>query len=101
MNVSVVFDSASKKFVGTLNGQVVVRSVGKAYVERRLQEMAGEKIDFAVAAAKTEVRGCVSLRDGAPVACRRVALGGRRAGGRVGIRDGSSRATSSACGASH
>jgi hypothetical protein len=61
MNVSVSFDAGSKKFVGSINGQVVVRSVGKAYVERRLEEMAGEKIDFAVAAekqaAKTEKFG--------------------------------------------
>ena len=56
MNVSVVFDSASKKFVGSLNGQVVVRSVGKAYVEKRLEQMAGEKIDFAVAAEKHEAK---------------------------------------------
>lgn len=54
MNVSVSFDAGSKKFVGTLNGQVVVRSVGRAYVERRLEEMAGEKIDFSAAAKKNE-----------------------------------------------
>jgi hypothetical protein len=56
MNVSVSFDAGSKKFVGSINGQVVVRSVGKAYVERRLEEMAGEKIDFTAAAAKTEAK---------------------------------------------
>ena len=56
MNVSVSFDAGSKKFVGSINGQVVVRSVGKAYVERRLEEMAGEKIDFADAAEKTEAK---------------------------------------------
>ncbi len=56
MNVSVSFDAGSKKFVGSINGQVVVRSVGKAYVERRLEEMAGEKIDFEAAAAKTEAK---------------------------------------------
>ena len=56
MNVSVSFDAGSKKFVGTLNGQVVVRSVGKAYVERRLEEMAGEPIDFSAAAAKNEAK---------------------------------------------
>ena len=49
MNVSVSFDSASGKFVGSLNGKVVVRSVGRAYVERRLEEMAGSKINFVVA----------------------------------------------------
>jgi hypothetical protein len=56
MNVSVSFDAGSKKFIGSINGQVVVRSVGKAYVERRLEEMAGEKIDFEAAAAKTEAK---------------------------------------------
>lgn len=56
MNVSVSFDAGTKKFVGTLNGQVVVRSVGKAYVERRLEEMAGEPIDFSAAAAKNEAK---------------------------------------------
>ena len=56
MNVSVTFDAASKKFVGSINGQVVVRSVGKAYVERRIEEMAGEKIDFAMAAIKAEAK---------------------------------------------
>ena len=56
MNVSVVFDSASKKFVGSLNGTVVVRSVGKAYVEKRLEQMAGSKIDFEVAAEKNEAK---------------------------------------------
>jgi hypothetical protein len=56
MNVSVSFDAGSKKFVGSINGQVVVRSVGKAYVERRLEEMAGEKIDFSAAAAKNEAK---------------------------------------------
>ncbi len=53
MNVNVSFDPLSKKFVGTLNGAVVVKSVGKAYVERRLEEMAGEKINFEAAAAKS------------------------------------------------
>jgi len=52
MNVNVSFDPLSKKFVGTLNGAVVVKSVGKAYVERRLEEMAGEKINFAAVAVK-------------------------------------------------
>jgi len=56
MNVSVSFDAGSKKFVGSINGQVVVRSVGRAYVERRLEEMAGEKIDFEAAAVKTEAK---------------------------------------------
>jgi hypothetical protein len=56
MNVSVIFDAASKKFVGSINGQVVVKSVGKAYVERRIEEMAGEKIDFAMAAIKAEAK---------------------------------------------
>lgn len=56
MNVSVSFDAGTKKFVGSINGQVVVRSVGKAYVERRLEEMAGEKIDFSAAAAKNEAK---------------------------------------------
>ena len=49
MNVSVSLDSASGKFVGSLNGKVVVRSVGRAYVERRLEEMAGSKINFQAA----------------------------------------------------
>ena len=61
MNVSVKFDSVSGKFVGSIDGKVVVRSVGKAYVERRLEEMAGEKINFEAsaekAAAKTEKFG--------------------------------------------
>ena len=56
MNVSVKFDSVSGKFVGSLNGKVVVRSVGKAYVERRLEEMAGSKLDFVTAEKKTEER---------------------------------------------
>lgn len=56
MNVSVSFDAGSKKFVGSINGQVVVRSVGKAYVERRLEEMAGEKIDFTAAAEKNAAK---------------------------------------------
>jgi len=56
MNVSVSFDAGSKKFVGTINGQVVVRSVGKAYVERRLEEMAGESIDFTAAAEKNAAK---------------------------------------------
>ena len=56
MNVSVKFDSVSGKFVGSLNGKVVVRSVGKAYVERRLEEMAGTKLDFVTAEKKTEER---------------------------------------------
>ena len=61
MNVSVKFDSISGKFVGAIDGKVVVRSVGKGYVERRLEEMAGEKINFEEsaekAAAKTEKFG--------------------------------------------
>lgn len=56
MNVSVKFDSVSGKFVGSLNGKVVVRSVGKAYVERRLEEMAGSKLDFVTAEKKNEER---------------------------------------------
>ena len=56
MNVSVKFDSVSGKFVGSLNGKVVVRSVGKAYVERRLEEMAGSKLDFVTAEKNREER---------------------------------------------
>lgn len=56
MNVSVSFDAAGGKFVGTLNGKVVVRSVGRAYVERRLEEMTGSKIDFEANAVKTEAK---------------------------------------------
>jgi hypothetical protein len=56
MNVSVKFDSVSGKFVGAIDGKVVVRSVGKAYVERRLEEMAGSKIDFVTVAEKQEAK---------------------------------------------
>jgi hypothetical protein len=56
MNVSISFDSATGKFVGSLNGKVVVRSVGKAYVERRLEEMVGSKIDFEATAVKNETK---------------------------------------------
>jgi hypothetical protein len=56
MNVSISFDSASGKFVGSLNGKVVVRSVGKGYVERRLEEMVGSKIDFEATAVKNETK---------------------------------------------
>jgi len=56
MNVSVKFDSISGKFVGAIDGKVVVRSVGKGYVERRLEEMAGEKINFEESAEKVAAK---------------------------------------------
>ena len=56
MNVSVKFDSVSGKFVGSIDGKVVVRSVGKAYVERRIEEMAGEKINFEESAEKQNAK---------------------------------------------
>jgi hypothetical protein len=56
MNVTVAFDAGSKKWVGYINGQPVVRSIGKRYVERKLEEMAGEKVDFAASAAKAEAK---------------------------------------------
>jgi len=52
MNVTVAFDAGSKKWVGSINGQPVVRSIGKRYVERKLEEMAGEPVDFAASAVK-------------------------------------------------
>ena len=45
MKVNVSFDKASGKFVGSLNGKVVVRSKYKEAVERRLNEMGGT-VDF-------------------------------------------------------
>jgi len=54
MNVTMTFDAKEKKFVGSIDGKVVVRSIGKAYVERKLNEMAGEKVDFAASAKKME-----------------------------------------------
>ena len=54
MNATISFDNG--KFVGKLNGQVVVRSVGRAYVEKRLQDMAGSKIDFEASAEKVAAK---------------------------------------------
>ena len=66
MKVNVSFDKASGKFVGSLNGKVVVRSKYKEAVERRLNEMGGT-VDFEAqdqAAAARDAKFGINTRFG-------------------------------------
>ena len=66
MKVNVSFDKVSGKFVGSLNGKVVVRSKYKDAVERRLTEMGGT-VDFeaqSVAAAERDAKFGINTRFG-------------------------------------
>lgn len=66
MKVNVSFDKASGKFVGSLNGKVVVRSKYKDAVERRLGEMGGT-VDFEAqdqAAAARDAKFGINTRFG-------------------------------------
>jgi hypothetical protein len=56
MNATISFDSAKGKFVGKLNGTVVARSAHRPYIERKLEEMAGSKIDFNASAEKVAAK---------------------------------------------
>jgi hypothetical protein len=64
MNVSVSFDKVSGKFVGSVNGKVVVRSKYKDAVERRISELGGS-VDFAAseqAAAARDAKFGINTR---------------------------------------
>ena len=45
--ISIAFDQSKGKFVGTYNGKVVVQSVKREKVEKRLEAISGEKVSFA------------------------------------------------------
>ena len=66
MKVNVSFDKVSGKFVGSVNGKVVVRSKYKDAVERRLSEM-GATVDFEAqesAAAARDAKFGINTRFG-------------------------------------
>ena len=66
MKVNVAFDKASAKFVGSVNGKVVVRSKYRDAVERRLTEM-GATVDFeaqTAAAAERDAKFGINTRFG-------------------------------------
>lgn len=66
MKVNVSFDKVSGKFVGSVNGKVVVRSKYKDAVERRLNEMGGT-VDFEAqdqAAAARDAKFGINTRFG-------------------------------------
>ena len=46
MTARVVFDSKLGKYVGSVNGKVVVRTNNKDWAEKKVSELAGTKIDF-------------------------------------------------------
>lgn len=64
MNVTIALDKSSGKFVGSMNGKVVVRSKYKAAVEKRIAELGGE-VDFEAAeaaAAKRDAKFGINTR---------------------------------------
>lgn len=46
MTARVVFDSKLGKFVGSVNGKVVVRTNNKEWAEKKVSELSGTKVDF-------------------------------------------------------
>ena len=54
--ISIAFDQSKGKFVGTYNGKVVVQSVKREKVEKRLEAISGETVSFAEVSEKAKVR---------------------------------------------
>ena len=46
MNASVTFEKSSGKFVGTVNGKVVVRTKNRDWAEKKVASLSGTKVDF-------------------------------------------------------
>ena len=56
MNARVTFDATLGKFVGTVNGKVVVRTKNKEWAETKVASLAGTKVDFEGTAKKAAER---------------------------------------------
>ena len=56
MTARIVFDKASEKFVGYVNGKVVKRSKERKHVEEKVAALSGTKVDFEGTAAKAAER---------------------------------------------
>jgi hypothetical protein len=56
MTARIVFDSASEKFVGYVNGKIVKRSKDRKHVEEKVAALSGTKVDFDGAVAKAAAR---------------------------------------------
>ena len=50
MTARVVLDSASGKYIGSVNGKVIVRTKNKAWAEKKVAELGDTKVDFEAAA---------------------------------------------------
>ncbi len=56
MTTKIVFDKTKGKFVGSVNGKVIVRSTSRERAERKVFELSGTKVDFEAAAKAAEER---------------------------------------------
>ena len=56
MTARIVFDKASEKFVGYVNGKVVKRSKERKHVEEKVAALSGTKVDFDGAVKKAAER---------------------------------------------
>ena len=51
MSASIVFDKTKGKFIGSVNGKVVIRTKYKWAAENRVNQLSGDKVDFEAAEA--------------------------------------------------
>jgi hypothetical protein len=56
MTARVVFDSKLGKYVGSVNGKVIVRTNNKEWAEKKVSELAGTKVDFEATAKAAAAR---------------------------------------------
>lgn len=56
MNARVTFDAATGKYVGSVNGKVIVRTKNKSWAEKKVAELGENKVDFEAQAAAQAAR---------------------------------------------
>ena len=56
MTARVVFDSKLGKYVGSVNGKVIVRTNNKEWAEKKVSELSGTKVDFETTAKAAAAR---------------------------------------------
>lgn len=56
MTAKIVFDKTKGKYIGSVNGKVVIRTKYKWAAENRVNQLSGTKVDFEAAAAAQEER---------------------------------------------
>jgi hypothetical protein len=56
MTATVTLDKTSGKFIGTVNGKVVVRTTNKVWAEKKVATLTGTKVEFETTAKATALR---------------------------------------------